>query len=579
VPNHEYPRIILEASYRGRIVAVGVMLVAGANLLFAVLRLAHQLGSGLATPWWANALAAVSLAGLYLWFQRGPQQRAAVTLHVAAAVATLSVLVPVAYGYVSSIWWLTLIVAAMLMVARLSAAIFWFCLMVVVASLVTFWLQLHAGARLLPTEPMLETIASPLGFALTVVCLSLSFRLVVRRQAQLLRQQGIELAASNRAKDRFLRHVGHELRTPLHGILALTDQVLAHSHPEDCRRQLLSAHMASVVLLRHLDDLFDYAADPTRSISGLNCAPLSLRGTLQTVLDAVSDEAVGKGLRLCLKVDDDVLDQRSGDSVRLAQLALKLLANAVRFTQQGQIDIQLSVWAEQAGGVLLQVRDTGIGIADDVQPLIFSAFHRAEPFNADRSGGLGLGLAIAQRLAQLMGGRITVESQLGCGSCFRACLVIPELEVHRYDEASATAADLIDSIRILVCDDDAVCRILLSDGLEAAGHRVTVAEDGLHAWSIWQHEHYDLVLTDLEMPRMDGHELMRRIRARDLQRGQQRTPVVAVSAGTNLPAATTTSDAEGFDGFLRKPFLIGDALALLGRIHDPSSVHCESQRG
>jgi signal transduction histidine kinase/CheY-like chemotaxis protein len=461
----------------------------------------------------------------------------------------------------------------MLMAARLSAAIFWFCVTALLASAVTLWLYVHEGANSLPTAPMLETVASPLGFALTVASLALSFRLIVRRQSQLLRRQGIELAASNHAKDRFLRHIGHELRTPLHGILALTDQVLARAESVASRRQLLSAHSASLVLLRHLDDLFEYAADPTSDTAVLNCTSFSLRNTLQTVLDTVDDEVLGKGLRLSLKIDDELADARSGDPVRLAQIALKLLSNAVRFTQEGRIDVHLSVWAGQAGGLMLQVQDTGVGIADHLQPCIFSAFHRAESTTDVQPGGLGLGLALAQRLAKLMGGHITVESRLGHGSCFRAWLVIPaqsDVECEQSLPTAATATSLLESLRILVCDDDAVCRILLSDGLAAAGHHVTTAEDGLQAWSLWQQERFDLVLTDLEMPRMDGHELKRRIRACDLHDTAPATPVIAVSAGAIPYQNSAMVTEQGFDGFLRKPFLIRDALALLGQVRTAS---------
>ncbi len=566
--------------YRKRVVAVGLLLVASANLVFALMRWLHQQWSGLATPWWVNAIAALALASLYLWYQRRPYQRASVAIHVAASVAVVGLLIPLAYGYVSSVWWLSLIAVAMLMAARRSAAVFWCCLIMLLVGALTVWLHLYGGVSRLPSEPMPETMASALGFALISSCLALSFRLVVLRQAQLLRRQGIELTASNQAKDRFLRHISHELRTPLHGILALTDQVLAQSRFADHRRQLLGAHRASEVLLRHLEDLFEYAAEPTAHIAILNPAPLSIRSTLRSVLDVVDKEAARKGLRLCLRVDQDVVDHRLGDAVRLAQLALKLVSNAVRFTREGQVEVELSVWSQQPGGVQLCVRDTGIGIAEDAQELIFTAFHRTQAGKAGEPGGLGLGLAIAQRLAHLMQGCITVESRLGFGSCFLARMVVPECPDTALEQARSrmtTAAKRPTPIRILVCDDDAVCRIILGDGLAAAGHQVTVAEDGLQGWSLWQQARYDVVLTDLEMPQMDGHELLRRIRARESPQGLQRTSVVAVSAGRNLEATAMRINEAAFDGFLRKPFLIRDALGLLEQVRTSLAQRTDRQ--
>jgi signal transduction histidine kinase/AmiR/NasT family two-component response regulator len=557
------------SSYRLAVVRIGMIAVAAANALFALTRFVQQWSSGIATPWWCNALMLVLGLALYRWYWRAAEQRVVLAIQGTAIVATLSLLVPLAYGNASSVWWLSLIGLAMVLMANRWVALIW-CL--VVASLMAFAPtligQLSAVAQ--TPEPASETLLSRLAFALVLFGIALSFRAAVRRQARELREVAAALEASNRTKDRFLQHMGHELRTPLHGVIALTDQALNHTLDVEQRARIVGAHASATVLLRSLNDVLDFAAGRADS-DALVSEEFSAREILFETAASWSAQATERGLELNIGVAEGWLEPHLGDAARFRQIVDRLIGNAVRFTREGKVEVKLAPWLSNPEGVTLSVADTGEGMTEAVQANLFQPFAQGDASSTREQGGLGLGLARVRDLAERMGGRIELHSAPQQGSRFVVYLAITPAASAKAIEPTpstpsllATTSNLesIGKLRVLVCEDDDICRELLVAGLTALGHDSEAVADGLAGWTRQEMDQFDAILTDIEMPKLDGIDLARRVRAYELHRGIAPIAIVAVTARAGSDEAKHIMD-NGFDALLTKPFRLTDVRRVL----------------
>lgn len=558
--------------YRRRVIGIGMVAVAAANAAFAIGRAIHGAWADIATPWWANAIGALVIAGIAIWFGRAPRNRATVAIHATAGVATATLLVPLAYGYGSSIWWLSLIAMAMLLMAAIRAAWTWVILQTMLMGGASLGL-IYFGAHL-PDEPALEQIASRLGFLLVLLAITLSFRKAVRHQARELRETGALLRESNQVKDRFLRHMGHELRTPLHGIIGLSEQALANPMPATQRQQVESSLGAAQVMLRLVNELLDFGdGDPAQMT--LRQERMRLRRCIGSAIDACRTEAVQRGLQLSVRFDDDVADERVADEDRIRQILLKLVGNALRFTETGAISVHVRRWPEQTDGLSLVVCDSGIGIPDSARARLFEPFEQGDASATRPNGGLGLGLAAARRLARAMGGDIDLTSTVGLGTSFEVKLRLPAFVEHPAPDAPAVDPAPTRRLALLVCEDDFLCRALLEDCLRQLGHEVFAVEDGADGWKILQMRSFDIVLTDLDMPHLDGRTLVRMIREQDAARHRRATSVVAVSASVAGIPQSRSLESEGFDACLPKPFQRRDVGALIAKLATQASGDTE----
>lgn len=249
---------------------------------------------------------------------------------------------------------------------------------------------------------------------------SLTTKWNLARQAR----QRLEAAeAANIAKSQFLANISHELRTPMNGILGMSELLLQQPVSDKQRQYITTLHQSGMALLQVIDDILDFSKIEAGRLT-LDCSPFDMRQLVGEVMALFSHPAASKGLHLTAALPETVLPEYEGDAVRIRQILTNLLGNAVKFTLRGQVALQVSIVEETISRttICFTVRDTGIGIEPDVQAKLFMPFTQADGSTTRRYGGTGLGLAIVKQLTQMMGGTVGVESVLGYGSTFRCTI-------------------------------------------------------------------------------------------------------------------------------------------------------------
>lgn len=350
-------------------------------------------------------------------------------------------------------------------------------------------------------------------------------------------------------KSAFLANMSHEIRTPMNAILGFTDILLDTSLTAAQRKHLTTVRTAGRSLLGLLNNILDTAKLDKGAVE-LEALDFSLRDVCRHLLDSLRLAAQRKGLFVQKDYPADVPEFFVGDALRVQQILVNLVGNAIKFTEQGGVTLRVQ---PDNGGVRLSVIDTGIGIAPERIGHIFDAFAQADASTTRRFGGTGLGTTIARQLTELMGGRIWVESELGRGSAFHVWLPLPEGQPVRDDQIDQ--GPVLPALNILVADDVAQNGELLQLVLGRDGHQVQVVSDGLqavHAVTQVPPGRFDAVLMDVHMPHLDGLEACRRIRAFEKAQGRQRTPIIALTASV-LEEDRQASIAAGMDGFAVKP--------------------------
>ncbi|MBL8693061.1 MAG: response regulator [Planctomycetes bacterium] len=380
--------------------------------------------------------------------------------------------------------------------------------------------------------------------------------------------------ASSRAKAEFLARMSHEIRTPLNGVLGMTELALQGHLGAEQRGLLETVHSSANLLLDIVNDILDFSKIEGRKLQ-LDIRQIDLHGLVSEVVQLFRSRAERKGLTLNLAISDEVPVTVLGDGLRIRQILVNLIGNAVKFTERGAVSVQVGKIREHAGLIWIEfeVSDTGIGISKEQQTQIFEAFSQGETSFSRSYGGTGLGLAISARLAEIMGGELTVQSDLGVGATFRCTVSVSTARMIDVEEPAAAlpgAQETQRSLRVLVVDDNAVNRIVASKILERAGHCVEAADNGKAALEVLRSVHFDLVLMDLQMPVMDGIETIRRIRAGE-EGVNPKIRVIAITAQAEESDRTACLSA-GADGFLTKPLRMGELLAEMNRMlaHLPS---------
>ncbi len=389
------------------------------------------------------------------------------------------------------------------------------------------------------------------------------FDVTARREAETALLQAKDSAErATRAKSDFLATMSHEIRTPLNGLIGTLTLALGTGLTPDQREYVETAHASAEGLLALLSDLLDLSRVEAGQLRFERVA-FPLRAVVERALKPVRSKAFSKGLAFRLAVDDGLPAVVAGDPVRFCQVLVNLASNAVKFTDQGEVEVSLRLLGLQPGQVTveLEVSDTGIGIPQDRRAGLFTPFGQVDSSISRRYGGSGLGLAISQQLAQLMGGRISVESVPGRGSTFRCALELARQAEGVTPLTAANALPLAETPRrrVLVAEDNPVNLLVTTRLLEQLGHQVVAVEDGARALAAMAAGPFDLVLMDVQMPVMDGLTAITRRRAAEAL-GAPRQHMVALTAQAMAGDRERCLTA-GADGYLSKPIRPGELAA------------------
>jgi TMAO reductase system sensor TorS len=384
--------------------------------------------------------------------------------------------------------------------------------------------------------------------------------------------------AANKAKSQFLANMSHEIRTPMNGVLGMTELLIHTKLTEKQRKFAESSYRSAESLLGVINDILDFSKIEAGKLE-LDTISFDLIKTVQDGVELFSEQARKKAISLQLKLEPNVPVQVEGDPGRLRQILVNLVGNAVKFTEQGGVSVCISTNGNEGeyANVILDVRDTGIGISPDSLRQIFECFSQGDGSTTRKFGGTGLGLTIARQLVEMMGGDLSVESEPGRGSVFRITVplrklsditvsdITPSEEPDKPDQGPAVPGERGQKAlgRILLAEDNMVNQEVCAEIITYLGYRVDIVSNGQEAVEALIRNSYDLILMDFQMPVMDGIEATRRIRALDREKGVHST-IIALTARV-MEGDREQCLEKGMDDYLSKPFTMEAIREMLDR--------------
>ena len=404
-------------------------------------------------------------------------------------------------------------------------------------------------------------------------------RRVGERTAQ-LEESNRQLQTANLAKSNFLSMMSHEIRTPMNGVLGMLELLSLSQLDGHQRNTLEIVRESGKSLLRIIDDILDFSKIEAGKLE-LRPEPASVERIVASVVAIYSGNASSKGLALSSDVDARISPAVHVDALRLQQILNNLVNNAIKFTSHGRVEIEAELVGREDGRDLVRflVTDTGIGISAQAQAALFQPFVQADKSISSTFGGTGLGLSIADRLARMMGGSMAVDSEPGQGTTMAVTLPLPVADPAQLAPASGKAHSTERLVRgrrappslqaaeeegtlVLVVDDHPINRMVLMRQVGVLGYAHDAAANGHEALEMWKSGRYRLVITDCNMPVMDGYELTRNIRALERRMNRPRTTIIACTANA-LKGEAENCFAVGMDDYLAKPVELSRLLVKL----------------